>query len=253
MKRQIAIIALLLPLTLSAEIDPRFGDDIDRTADDFVTVSLCVAEPTNFTDDIFGVYGHAFLRLQCPIFNLDYCYSYEGERVNGQLIRYLRGKLKMGMFAIPTEEYVIDYRKWNRAVHEYHLALPPDADQRLWEIMDNHLMEGPDLVMDLRERGCATSAAEYVIQALRPYKIRYKEKPSESDFVVPARLAEIWQEATIDGKPFAVYAGDLVMAEPPSWWDIWFDARVYSAILISIAILVASIVFICKRKQKSSR
>lgn len=212
-----------------------------------------MAEPTNWRDDVLGVYGHAFLRLQCPIFDLDYCYSYESDRVNGQLIKYLRGKLKMGMYAIPTEEYVTDYRKWNRAVHEYILSIPPDADQRLWKIMDDHLMEGNDLVLDLRERGCSSSAADYVIHALKPYTIHYAEKIDKSDFIIPARLAEIWQNATLDGKQFAVYAGDIVEADPATWWDVWFDATAFAIVLACIAGIVVLTVFIRRRKKKAQR
>lgn len=250
MKRLATILALLLPLTARAAYDPAFGDDIDRTADDFVTVSLCVAEPTNWKDDLFGVYGHAFLRLQCPIFKLDYCYSYESERVNGQLLKYLRGKLKMGMVAIPTDEYVVEYRKWNRAVHEYILSLPPKADQRLWEIMDNHVLEGDDLVMDLKKRGCSSSAAEYVIKALYPDRIKYAKYPETLDFGIPSRLAELWQNATLDGKPFAVYAGDLVEAESATWWNVWINEWVYLALALLAAIIVALTVICTKRKKK---
>lgn len=254
MKRLFTILALLLPLALSAQeeyVDPVFGDNIDRTADDFVTVSLCVAEPTNWRDDVLGVYGHAFLRLQCPVFDLDYCYSYESERVNGQLLRYLGRKLKMGMFAIPTEEYVADYCKWDRAVHEYVLALPPEVDQRLWEIMDNHVLEGADLVMDLKERGCSSSAADYVTRALKPhYKIKYARKPDKIDFAVPARLADIWQDATLEDKPFAVYAGDLVEADPPSWWDIWFDPSAFAILLFVLALAIGIPIFVHRRRRR---
>ena len=59
-----------------------FNDTIDRLAPDFVLVSLCVADPVNWKDDALGTSGHAFLRMQCPTFGLDYCFSYEGENVN---------------------------------------------------------------------------------------------------------------------------------------------------------------------------
>ena len=45
-----------------------FNDTIDRLAPDFVLVSLCVADPTDYHQDVLGTSGHAFLRLQCPAF-----------------------------------------------------------------------------------------------------------------------------------------------------------------------------------------
>lgn len=47
-----------------------FNDTIDRLAPDFVLVSLSIADPTDQSQDYLGITGHAFLRLQCPISNL---------------------------------------------------------------------------------------------------------------------------------------------------------------------------------------
>ena len=52
------------------------------------------------------------------------------------------------MFAIPTNEYVEDYRVWKRAVHEYRINMPADAEQRLWEQMDNHMLTENDMQMN---------------------------------------------------------------------------------------------------------
>lgn len=241
---------LILPVSMiqAADINPEFGDSIDRTAEDFVVASLCVAEPTNWRDDALGVDGHAFIRLQCSTFNMDYCFSYESESINGQLWRYWTGKLKMGMFAIPTSEYLQSYRDWNRAVHEYSLHLPPEVEQRLWKIMDGHVAEGTDLALDLKERGCASSAAECVIKALKPLRIKYKSAPGRNDLCIPARLAEIWQDATLDGHPLLTYKGDLVEAPTATWWDVWFDLTTFLIILSVIALTITTIVFFRKRK-----
>ena len=52
-----------------------FNDTIDRLDPDFVKVSFCMADPTDQTQDYLGITGHAFLRLQCPVFGLDYCFK----------------------------------------------------------------------------------------------------------------------------------------------------------------------------------
>ena len=228
-----------------------FNDTIDRLAEDFVLVSLMVADPTDWRDDVLGVQGHAFLRLQCPVFDLDYCFSYESESVNTQLSKYAQGKLKMGMFAIPTNEYLQDYWKWNRAVHEYRLNLPPEVETRLWEIMDNKLNRGLSMKLDLSRRGCAISAVHFVKAALQDIQIVYPQGtryetlsrreimyqdleahpwwrlafslvipngfdndcPIDEKLIVPADLAEIWQASTLNGKVFAEYIGDVVQSD----------------------------------------
>lgn len=253
-----------------------FNDTIDRLDPDFVLVSLCIADPTTYWEDALGTAGHAFLRLQCPVFDLDYCFSYEGERVNDNLYRYLSGQTKMGMFAYRTDEYLQDYRQWNRSVHEYRLFLPPEAEQRLWEIMDNHTTNGLTLRHDLNKYGCAISVVKYVKKALDTISIEYaaeeemvrmsrreigyrsltnhpwlrltsmiftdnksdKELPLDEKLIIPADLAEIWQRATIQGKPLAIYMGNIVdgapMAEPKPW---------FTPIIAAILILVLTIAF----------
>ena len=246
-----------------------FNDTIDRLAPDFVTVSLCVADPTDYRDDALGVSGHAFLRLQCPTFGLDYCFSYEGESVNDNLYRYLSGRTKMGMFAVHTDSYLEDYRKWNRSVHEYMLALPPEAEQRLWEIMDNHITKGITLRHDLNKYGCAITVVRYVKKALADIPIIYahdeemermtrreiayrsldshpwlrlfsmvmtdskadKSLPVDEKLIIPADLAAVWQQASIKGAPMATYVGDIVAGEQPDDSKPWFTP-IWAAVLL---------------------
>jgi len=254
-----------------------FNDAIDRLAPDFVTVSLCVADPTDYREDALGTSGHAFLRLQCPTFDLDYCFSYEGENVNDNIYRYLSGKTKMGMFAIRTDEYLEDYRKWNRSVHEYVLALPPESEQRLWEIMDNHITSGLVLRQDLNKYGCAITVVKYVKKALGNATIVYdsneemeqmtrreigyrslanypwlrlasmiftdnkadKNIPIDEKLIIPADLAEVWQRAMVDGEPLATYVGDLVEGAPLDDSKPWFTPMMAAILILLITICFA--------------
>lgn len=254
-----------------------FNDTIDRLAPDFVTVSLCIADPTDYREDALGTSGHAFLRLQCPTFGLDYCFSYEGERVNDNLYRYLNGQTKMGMFAIPTAEYLEDYRHWNRSVHEYILAMPPEAELRLWEIMDNHLTTGLVLRHDLNKYGCAITVVRYVKQALDTISIEYavdeemalmtrreigyrslanhpwlrlssmiftdnkadKNLPIDEKLIIPADLAKVWQRATLEEKPFATYVGDIVEGAPLNESKPWFTPMMAAILILLITIGMA--------------
>ncbi|MBR0296279.1 MAG: DUF4105 domain-containing protein [Paludibacteraceae bacterium] len=247
-----------------------FNDTIDRLAPDFVLVSLCVADPTDQSQDYLGITGHAFLRLQCPTFGLDYCFSYESEKIKGQLLDYLTGKLKMGMFAIPTEEYVEDYRVWKRAVHEYRINMPPESEQRLWEQMDNHMLAEQDLQMDLIKFGCTNTLLRYVERALLPDTISYnwpekfytksameiaeehlydypwttlglrlttsdelkRLRSPKQKVIFPNDLLEVWSLATINGEPMLTYIDDLVKAEPVVTKRPWFTPQVCCILLL---------------------
>lgn len=247
-----------------------FNDTIDRLDPDFVLVSLCVADPTDQSQDYLGITGHAFLRLQCPTFNLDYCFSYESEKIKGQLWDYLTGKLKMGMYAVPTNVYLEDYRLWKRAVHEYRINMPPEAEQRLWEQMDNHMLAEQEMQMDLIKFGCANTLLRYVERALLPDTIAYqwpekfytksaKEiveehlgnypwtllglrlttgreldrlKTPKQKVIIPTDLLEVWSSATINGEPLLTYVGDLVEAEPVVVKKPWFTPQLCGIMLL---------------------
>lgn len=282
--RLLAFLCLLLPLCLFAATDSLsvaernaqqgFNDTIDRLDPDFVLVSLCIADPTDYQDDALGTSGHAFLRLQCPVFGLDYCFSYEGERVNDNLYRYMTGQTKMGMFAIPTGDYLEDYRRWNRSVHEYRLAMPPEAEQRLWEIMDNHLTQGIVLRQDLNKYGCAITVVRYVKNALGDIPIIYAPNPEfesmtrreigyrslanhpwlrlfsmimtdnkadidlpiDEKLIIPADLAAVWQQATVQGEPFATYLGDIVEGAPLDNTKPWFTPMLATLLILLITL-----------------
>lgn len=264
-----------------------FNDTIDRLDPDFVLVSLCVADPTDQSQDYLGITGHAFLRLQCPTFGLDYCFSYESEKIKGQLWDYLTGKLKMGMRGVHTDEYMEDYRVWKRAVHEYHINMPPEAEQRLWEQMDNHMMTEKEMQMDLFKFGCTNTVLRYVEKALVPDVITYQwpdkfltksameiaeehmacypwtllgmrlvasknfsaMRTPKQKVLFPTDLLEVWSTATIDGEPVLEYMGDLVKAEPVVVEKPWFTPEVCGILLLIIAI--GGIIWAVIRKRKS--
>lgn len=294
MKKYLLIFLTLLPLIAPAEeltvaernAQQGFNDTIDRLDPNFVLVSLCIADPTDMTQDYLGVTGHAFLRLQCPIFGLDNCFSYESEKIKGQLWDYLRGKLHMGMFAIPTSEYIEDYRVWKRAVHEYRINMPPESEQRLWEQMDNHMLTERDMQMDLIKFGCTNTLLRYVERALLPDTIVYqwpekfytktameiaeehlenypwttlglrlttsdeinRLKTPKRKVIFPTDLLEVWSLATINGEPLLTYVGDLVEAEPVVTKKPWFTPRVCGIMLLIL--IAGSIVIVIVRRRK---
>lgn len=264
-----------------------FNDTIDRLDPDFVLVSLCVADPTDQSQDYLGITGHTFLRFQCPTFGLDYCFSYESEKIKGQLWDYLTGKLKMGMFAIPTDAYVEDYRVWKRAVHEYRINMPADAEQRLWEQMDNHMMTEKHIQMNLVKYDCANTLMRYVERALSPMQIEYtwpnkfmtksamelaeeqlanypwsllvvrltagkeyaKLTTPKQKILFPTDLVEVWSQSTLNGGPLLTYAGDLVEAEPVVVKKPWFTPQVCGILLLIICVGCCVWIFVRKRKK----
>lgn len=273
------LLLVVLPLAIRAQEDSvqaeQPTDTIDRLAEDFVTASVCIADPTDWRNDFMGVTGHAFLRLQCPTFEMDYCFSYESESAKDEMSRFLKGELKMGMFRVDTEEYIKPFQRWKCAIREYTLNLPPEAELRLWEVMDKKVEEGEDLRFDLVRRGCTQTIVQFLEQALNGTPIEYAPWPEqynqsrreiinaqlkpypwisfllgelmlvddttdgiapERKIVFPVQLEEAWTAATLNGQPLMQYCSNLVEAEPPYVGDTWFTPMALALILLALSI-----------------
>lgn len=273
-------------------VDTVFHDHINRQADDFVIVSLCVADPTTWQQDMLGTNGHAFIRLQCPIFHLDNCFSYESEPAEDNLWRYFKKDLKMGLFCYSTESQIEVYRNWNRTIHEYQLNLPPGVEQRLWEIMDNHVNNGTKLPMDMYKRGCAISLVHFVNEALRDTKIEYHEWPeevltktryqiiydryadypwirlaacwwaldkrfdapctNEEKLVMPDLLVEAWSRATLNGEPFMIDLGNLVSGKAVLPVSKTYFTPTVALVLFLLIVVGLVGLLVCRKKYRSS-
>lgn len=283
MKRWLYIMLLLLASTIVrangdtlsvAERNAQLGfnDTIDRMAEDFVEVSLVVCDPE---DVLYSALGHAALHLQCPAFNLDYIYSYESESVQNKVWTFLRGDLKMGMFAIPTDQFLGFYRETGRGVKEYAINLTPEQEQQLWRVMDKMAEEGLSLPYDYYSRGCAKSVVHVIHRAIGRNAIHYapwsekytdhtmrelatsfatnvpwiefisfflvgvegdKMCPCEKKLIVPTDLVEVWQQATFDnGKQVLEHEPSVLLEAKSSNEGTWCTPLMISVLLLVLA------------------
>lgn len=253
-------------------VDTVFNDNVDRTAEDFVIASLLVADPGTV---LYSVLGHACIRLQCPAFGMDYCFSYESEGVRNKVFRFLAGNLTMGLFAIPIEEYVAPYREEGRGVYEYRLNLPIDVKRELWRVLDERFAEGQSWYYDYYHRGCSITCVDFVREALGNTKIvydksLYESSPTGRDLVkanttkalwvrtvacfisgsdvdkplvgdkqllIPADLVKAWQKAKVNGEYLLASEPTVLVEGKPQINDGWFTPMVLAIILLVLSIL----------------
>ena len=272
------LLSLIGALPVSAQIvdangqyvDTVFNDNVDRTAEDFVIASLLVADPGTV---LYSVLGHACIRLQCPSFGMDYCFSYESEDASQKVLSFLAGKLMMGLFAIPVEEYCDFYRKEGRGVYEYTLNLPIEVKQELWRVVDEHLSEGIRLPYDYYRKNCATSSVDFLNEALGSNKIVYDKSLSENphtaremyflyttpqswtrfvsvfiagsttdilhyndrQLIVPMALVDAWQKATVNGEQLLANEPTILVEGKPQVSGGWFTPMVLAIILLVLS------------------
>ena len=158
-------------------------DSVDVNAPDFVKVSLLIASPGEV---LYSLTGHACLRMECPVYDLDYCYSYESENVKEKVLTFLAGKLKMGMFSIPTKEFLSEYKKDERGLYQYELNLPIAVKRNLWQKLDEAVEEGADLPYDYAKRGCAKATLDFLLSALDTVQVEYAPWPERYKLLVLA-------------------------------------------------------------------
>lgn len=273
MRKYIAYILLciLAPIRLFAQQE---NDTIDRLAGDFVTVSLVVCDPSEV---LYSTLGHAALHLQCPTYDLDYVFSYEGGNVRNKIWTFLKGDLKMGMYAFPTPLFLEIYRYAGRGVKEYTLNLSPEQKQKLWRVMDGHVAEGANIPYDYFHRGCAKVIVQVIHEAIGKNAIHYapwpekfkrqtqrervrefitdapweefvmyfligseadKEYSCEQKLIIPTDLVEVWQRATFDsGKPVLDSEPSVLLEAARHNEGTWCTPLLVSLLLLFLAFL----------------
>lgn len=265
------IMTFLVAINVSAQ---ELVNDSSAVDEDFVIASILIADPGGV---LYSNAGHATIRLQCPDHQLDYVFSYESENVSKKILSFLAGNLKMGMFAIPTEEYLDTYRQEQRGVKEYVLNMPIDAKRNLWRVCDNHMLEGANLPYDYLNRGCAYSTLRILQEGLNTIPIQFgpwpekfktmnrreivemqledypwttallnfvcngilnKECSNEEKVVLPVDLIEVLLNAKVQDKQL-LSSYTQVLPPGPAKQKPWFTPTLVSLILLLLTIVAS--------------
>ena len=222
-----------------AYVDTVFHDNVDRSAEDFVSVSLLISEPAK---GLFSPFGHTAFRLQCPVFDLDYVFHYvmiEPDGIHNETLSYITGRFEVCMQSETYVDYILDSEEKHRGVKMYPLHLSPADEQRLWRLLDEEVAKGFIPKYDFFKKGCAVMMAELLAKAIYPKNVDYSEanpyfnRPQyeiiarelenipwvrfamttamfgyshlryQEKLQVPAHLATAWQCVKLDNRPLA--------------------------------------------------
>lgn len=240
---------------------------------DFVRAYYVVVEPGGA---LYSVFGHACLHMVCPAYGLDYFFSYESENVVSRFFKFLSGNLKMGMAGLTAEDYLSDYAAEGRGVKEYELNLPIDVKRDLWRVLDEKMGEGMNLPYDYSARGCAQACVTMLEEALGEKKIEYgtwsprferTRREIANDFahfeypwnflvitsvvgaeydkvdtiteklLVPTELAEVWQNAKVDGEYLLSREAHEILPSKKLHSTQWFTPTLAALLLLFLAIV----------------
>ena len=169
------LLLLLTGVTASAQPDEAALDSL-RQRDDFVTASLLVATPG---PHLYSALGHCALRMECPAFGLDYCFSFEMNSGNDatDYLNFFKGQSPSGIIAMETPAYLQRFEGEGRGVTQYTLNLTPVQKQEMWRRLDNNMMEGISTHFDFLFHNCSSICLAAVRSQLLDEHLEVKEWP----------------------------------------------------------------------------
>lgn len=131
------------------------GGPLLPDSSNFVTASLLVASPG---EAMYSSYGHCALRMECPVHNLDYCFSFEMDFDDcfADYLKFFSGNVDSHIIAIPTADYVANYKKEGRGIKQYELNFHLHEKQELWRALDNDYIDEQFRKYNLIENNCSS-------------------------------------------------------------------------------------------------
>lgn len=144
--------------------------------EDFVRVSLVTIGPGN---EVYSLYGHTALRLQCPPHGLDYCFTFEMALRPEEELKFFFSTAKAGFIAAKTDLFFANYRTKGRSITEQQLNLRPTEEQQLWRMLDQEMAKGAHWDYSFLTTNCSSMCIWMVEKALATEgeKIVYNRLP----------------------------------------------------------------------------
>jgi hypothetical protein len=119
----------------------------------FVTASMVVASPG---EAIYSQLGHTALRMECPRYRLDYCFSFEEEPGMGGILKFFLGRTDAHMIAVPTPQFLEVFKKEGRQMKQYTLNLTLHEKQELWRLLDSDYVDEDMRSFNFLQNNCSS-------------------------------------------------------------------------------------------------
>lgn len=179
---KIWIVTLVAGIALATSAAPRdtvsvswtHGGSLLPDSSNFVTASVLVASPG---EAIYSQLGHAALRMECPVHNLDYCFSFSEETGMGGVFKFFAGKTNAHMLAIPTAEFLSTYKIEGRQVIQYELNLSTHEKQELWRLLDNDYVDEELRHFNFLQNNCSSVSLRAIENVMTEESIDFNGWP----------------------------------------------------------------------------
>ncbi|MBP5561442.1 MAG: DUF4105 domain-containing protein [Muribaculaceae bacterium] len=176
MRLLVSISAIVLSSLLLHAQDEDTSFVLLPDSSNFVTASMIVASPG---EALYSQLGHAALRMECPRYRLDYCFSFEEEPGVAGVLKFFFGKTNAHMWAVPTDQFLDVFKKEGRQVMQYTLNLTLHEKQELWRILDLDYVDTKMRHFNFLQNNCSSVSLQSVENVFADEAIDFKGWPEQ--------------------------------------------------------------------------
>ena len=151
-------------------------DSLLLLREDFITANLLIVSPGN---DGYSWLGHCALRMECPTFGLDYCFTFDvnTSTATTDFLRFLTGKSSAGIIAKDTKNFLKGYQDEGRGVMQYTLNMTPREKLRMWQQLDEYVKDGFSTQFDFLNYNCSSMCFYTISNHLSDERLEVKKWP----------------------------------------------------------------------------
>ncbi len=147
------LILVLLGIAVKGNAQRNDSVVVAPDSSNFVTASILTISPTN---EVYSVFGHTAIRMECPVHQLDYVFTFESDPSVGGFLTFFAGKAKARFIAVPTQQFLNDMERIGRGVKQNELNLTHHEKQELWRNLDNDMVAGAHRKFNLLLNNCVS-------------------------------------------------------------------------------------------------
>lgn len=199
---QFAIVLCILSIfTLPAKAVKEISN-LSRQAE----LSLLIASP--HPTKIESFFGHAALRINDPILNIDYVLNYGMFDASTPTLvtisQLLMGNLQCELFAVSFEEFVKIFKDENRRLTEYVLNLSQEEKETIWQsVMYDAQTNNRFYIFDFVHENCTTFPRNII------HKVLNEKLKNSFDTITTKSYREIAHTQTLN-HPWFIFFIDLI-------------------------------------------
>lgn len=149
------LILVLLGIAVKGNAQRNDSVVVAPDSSNFVTASILTISPIN---DVYSVFGHTAIRMECPVHKLDYVFTFETDPTLGGFLTFFAGKANSRFVAVPTQQFLENTKKEGRGMKQYELNLTHHEKQELWRHLDNDMVAGAHRKFNLLVNNCVSMA-----------------------------------------------------------------------------------------------